>query len=102
MRRQPTEACAKFGPAAYSTGTACVSHMYLGRQRLKCQSGKHEWTNPEDAAKCCNGWHRELRVGFSTNNGVAWYAHTWAPDQPEAIDVGRDPVHLERGCKPRD
>ena len=29
---------------------------------MKCRSGQHEWTRPEDAAKCCNGYHRELRI----------------------------------------
>ncbi|MBA2704808.1 MAG: hypothetical protein H0U60_13265 [Blastocatellia bacterium] len=28
-----------------------------------CKSGKHHWTDPEAAAKCCNGWRRVLLVG---------------------------------------
>ncbi len=29
---------------------------------MKCQSGKHEWTNPASAERCCSPhWRRELR-----------------------------------------
>lgn len=31
-----------------------------------CKTGRHTWTNEENAAKCCNGWHRELRVATLT------------------------------------
>lgn len=31
-----------------------------------CKSGRHTWTAKEDADKCCNGWHRELRVATVT------------------------------------
>lgn len=31
-----------------------------------CKSGRHAWTQPEDADKCCNGWRRELRVAQQT------------------------------------
>jgi hypothetical protein len=30
---------------------------------MKCKSGRHEWINPEDAAKCCNGYRRVLEIG---------------------------------------
>ena len=42
---------------------------------MKCASGKHEWTDPDDAAKCCNGYHRETRVG--SLDGRLWFAHVW-------------------------
>lgn len=29
----------------------------------KCASGRHYWTNPDDAAKCCNGYERQLLLG---------------------------------------
>ena len=29
----------------------------------KCQSGRHHWTDPRDAARCCSPeWRRELRI----------------------------------------
>ncbi len=31
-----------------------------------CKSGRHTWLDEADAAKCCNGWHRELRVAQTT------------------------------------
>lgn len=27
-----------------------------------CSSGRHTWSRPEDAGKCCNGWRRVLHV----------------------------------------
>jgi hypothetical protein len=27
-----------------------------------CASGRHTWTDPDDAARCCNGWRRQLVV----------------------------------------
>lgn len=28
-----------------------------------CKTGKHYWNNEVSAKRCCNGWHRELRIG---------------------------------------
>ena len=33
---------------------------------MLCSSGRHEWSNAENAAKCCNGWHRRLLVAQLT------------------------------------
>ncbi|MDD5454184.1 MAG: hypothetical protein PHW62_01610 [Candidatus Ratteibacteria bacterium] len=33
---------------------------------MRCKSGIHEWINPEDAGKCCAGFHRELVIGDTT------------------------------------
>lgn len=55
----------------------------------RCKSGKHEWSNPADAAKCCNGWHRVLvlgdlracaTVGHDPLPGPTLYGFTWARD----------------------
>lgn len=54
----------------------------------KCRSGRHYWTRPEDAEKCCNPkWRRVLLVGrditqFKGERGAAKsdaasYAHGW-------------------------
>jgi hypothetical protein len=28
-----------------------------------CKSGRHDWLDEASAERCCNGWHRELRLG---------------------------------------
>jgi hypothetical protein len=30
---------------------------------MLCHSGRHAWLDPEDRARCCNGWERVLVVG---------------------------------------
>ena len=27
-----------------------------------CTSGRHTWTDETSAERCCNGWHREIRL----------------------------------------
>ena len=27
-----------------------------------CTSGRHTWSDETSAQRCCNGWHRELRL----------------------------------------
>jgi hypothetical protein len=27
-----------------------------------CKSGRHTWTDEASAARCCNGWHQELKL----------------------------------------
>lgn len=59
----------------------------------RCKTGRHVWTSPEDAAKCCNGWHRRLRVAQTTlgetlpaeaqhvrHEAGAGVGYVWAPD----------------------
>ena len=56
-----------------------------------CKSGKHWWIDEADAQKCCNGWHRELRiaqpgvplpVGASvTVAGATLVGYVWARDE---------------------
>lgn len=29
----------------------------------RCKSGKHEWIDDDCAKMCCNGYHREFRIG---------------------------------------
>ena len=36
-----------------------------------CKSGKHFWTSPADAEKCCNGYKRVLVLGGGDNQQVA-------------------------------
>ena len=31
-------------------------------EMAKSPSGRHTWSRPEDARKCCNGWRRVLYV----------------------------------------
>ena len=58
-----------------------------------CKSGRQTWTSQEDADKCCNGWHRELRVAQLTLRETlppdaqnvshvagANVGYVWAPD----------------------
>jgi len=50
----------------------------------RCKSGQHEWLDPADAAKCCNGWRRVLLVGNLAEaervvfGDVAPYGFYWA------------------------
>lgn len=30
---------------------------------MLCKSGRHEWINPSDAEKCCNGYERRTIIG---------------------------------------
>lgn len=39
-----------------------VSSAWFGGYFV-CKSGLHSWREMESAARCCNGWHRELRLG---------------------------------------
>jgi len=49
---------------------------------MKCRSGKHEWTDPEDAARCCDPrWRRDLRVGV--DHVGPWFAHVWTRVEDE-------------------
>lgn len=38
---------------------------------MRCTSGRHEWTDEVDALKCCNGFHRELRIGREALEAVS-------------------------------
>lgn len=44
-----------------------------------CKSSHHWWTTKEDADKCCNGWHRELRV-VADDQDRLHYSHVWVKD----------------------
>lgn len=53
---------------------------------MRCTSGRHEWTNPEDAEKCCEGFKRVLVIGdtIGCNNhgssplpGGTYYGYRW-------------------------
>ena len=35
---------------------------------MKCKSGQHTYMNPDSAAMCCNGYHRELRSVYQDNS----------------------------------
>jgi len=32
------------------------------RTMATCTSGRHTWSDENTASRCCNGWHRELRI----------------------------------------
>jgi hypothetical protein len=54
----------------------------LERALPRCASGKHVWTDPADAAKCCSpDWQRALDVG-TTDTG-AWFRHYWRRIEPK-------------------
>lgn len=62
---------------------------------MRCQTDRHEWTDPEDARKCCNGYHRELRVG--TFDGRPWFAHVWVSnfkDSTFGVVAGKEQIHV--------
>lgn len=45
---------------------------------MRCRSGRHEWTDPADATKCCDpAWERRLWVGGLRDRPA--YGHYWAP-----------------------
>jgi hypothetical protein len=49
---------------------------------MKCVSGKHEWTDPDDAAKCCRpDWQRCVQVGMV--DGIPWFSHYWRAVDPD-------------------
>ena len=70
-----------------------------------CKSGKHFWTNPADAEKCCNGYKRVLVLGGGDNQqeaggimcGRAWVAESLpntacsglAPTAPQTTKVNQ-------------
>ena len=58
---------------------------------MKCRSGKHEWTDFEDAVRCCNGYHRELRTG--TLGDKVYFRFVWVLDTPKEEEV---PVRVIR------
>ena len=48
----------------------------------KCKTGLHAWTNADDAARCCNGFRRQLMVGAKASEVDAfygWYGYKWVP-----------------------
>ena len=48
-----------------------------------CKSGKHFWTNPADAEKCCNGYKRILVLGGGDNqqeSGGVMCGRAWVRD----------------------
>jgi hypothetical protein len=64
-----------------------------------CGRGRHAWLSEEDAAKCCNGWHRELRVGdtrgcdrVAVHDGVL-YGYVWVRDEGQVSPSERGAQH---------
>lgn len=54
-----------------------------------CRTGKHLWTSKADAAKCCNGWHKEpARDGYARDwvPGQHAYGMAWVPDADQRRD----------------
>jgi len=54
--------------------------------QLRCRTGRHVWTDPQDAARCCDpAYARILRVGGGGGRPL-WFAHVWVrvDDLPEA------------------
>ena len=55
-----------------------------------CKSGKHRWTNQDDAEKCCNGYRRVLVIGGGTNQqpaGGVMCGRRWVPNSPPTSPV---------------
>jgi hypothetical protein len=58
---------------------------------MRCKSGRHEWSDKEDAAKCCNGFVRilvfpgdtrwpERRSAAYDREARTWYGRAWLPE----------------------
>ena len=76
---------------------------------MKCQSGKHDWTDPRDAARCCSGaWARRLvpwgenpsyldpeTVRFHVSPDGSYYTG-WARVDPPSKDPGDQVIGLPR------
>jgi hypothetical protein len=66
-----------------------------------CKSGKHFWTNPADAEKCCSGCKRGLVLGGGDNQqeaggimcGRAWVAKSL----PNTACTGLAPTAAQDG-----
>jgi hypothetical protein len=54
-----------------------------------CKSGLHTWTDEASAGRCCNGWHRELRLdGPEPGDDLAGLRHVAGlPSAPRAVHV---------------
>ena len=54
-----------------------------------CVSGRHPWTNETSAKRCCNGWHRELRIDDPelADDLEARTLVNQLPDAPRAVFV---------------
>ena len=71
-----------------------------------CKSGRHTWSDAVSAERCCNGWHRELRLDGPEPGddleGRVYIGHL--PDAPRAAFVWvKDAKHQTQGLfVPRD
>lgn len=66
---------------------------------VKCKSGKHWWTQREDAAKCCNGYVRILVIGGGDNQQVVEgvvAGRAWVKKEDVAPRGGEGP---DRNCE---
>jgi hypothetical protein len=54
-----------------------------------CTSGRHTWNDLISAARCCNGWHRELRLDGPepADNQEGWSHVSDLPEAPKATFV---------------
>lgn len=65
-----------------------------------CKSGRHTWGDAISAERCCNGWHRELRLDGpepgDDPDGRVFIADL--PDAPRAAFVWvKDATHQPQG-----
>jgi hypothetical protein len=63
-----------------------------------CTSGRHAWSDETSASRCCNGWHRELRIDgpepADDQQGRTSMSHL--PQAPQAVFVWvKDEDHQE-------
>lgn len=70
---------------------------------MLCKSGKHDWMQPADASKCCNGYSRILVIGSGDNQQDAagvMCGRAWVEDAPNIECSGQahapDGVALSR------
>lgn len=66
---------------------------------MRCKSGRHEWTDERDAAKCCNGWRRVLAIGpqllpedrrAGILPGPSLYGYQWVLASEDAPRIAQD------------
>lgn len=62
-----------------------VAHYFDART---CASGRHTWLDPVSRARCCNGWHQELRVAPAQRPTPAEYDTGGATLVSSMLDEG--------------
>jgi hypothetical protein len=61
----------------------------MNAKPLTCSFGRHAWNDETSARRCCNGWHREVRLdGPEPTDNLEGLRHvTGLPGAPRAVHV---------------